>query len=140
MTKNNRFLLGTALALGMALASAGASAQGFYDDSYVNDRGETVIVHPTFDRLQRQQLVGRVNGEVDPVRLSISREVSYSDLDLSRDSDFSIMRDRIADTAKDLCRELDARDNNAMTGWDLDADRECVRTATADAMSQLPIG
>lgn len=148
MTKNKIALFSSAV-MGAALfcGPGVAKAQGYngaYDSPPYYYRvysdglaptDETVIVHPFYDHLQTQQLVGHINGEVDPVEFSISRPVDFSDLDLSRDSDFFELRARIHDTALNLCAELDARVPELR--GDREADRECVRTATHNAMRDV---
>ena len=139
MKKHGKLLI-TAMAgaLGAAMLCGAASAQD-YNYGGDNDRvSESVIVHPydrRFDRLQTQQLLGRHNGEINPVRLTLSRPVSYGDLDLTRIADVEELQGRIADTARDICLILDRR----MPGLkDADADRQCVRDAVRQAMAQVP--
>jgi len=73
MTKHNYALMGSALAA--LLCTAGlAKAQDYYGPyERVYDNGtETVIVHPDYDDVEKRQLVGRINGEVNPTEYSIS--------------------------------------------------------------------
>jgi len=145
MTKNRIALLGSAMIGAALLCGAGlANAQDYgrpYDSrQYSNDdravpADETVIVHPYRDPVEKRQLLGRVDGEINPVELSVSRPVSFADLDLSREADYRELRDRIHDTATDLCAELDARVPELR--GDRDADRECVRNATRNAMRDV---
>ena len=148
MTKTRIALLGSAMMGAALLCAAGlANAQDYSRDydrqyesptyngpsySYERPADETIIVHPYYDRVEKRQLMGRVDGELNPVELSISRPVNFSDLDLSRRADTIELRERIHDTATDLCAELDARVPELR--GDRDADRECVRTATRNAM------
>jgi UrcA family protein len=145
MTKNRIALFGSAIAA--LLCAAGVAKAQDYDSSY--DRSyydydarpapatETVIVHPyyDYDRVDKRQLVGRINGEVNPTEYSLSRPVVFSDLDLSREADYIELRARVRDTARDLCFELDARVPDLR--GDSSADRECVRTATRNAMRDV---
>ena|SRR5258706_11220817 len=145
MTKNRIVLLGSAMAA--LLCAAGLAKAQDYDSSY--DRTyydydarpapvtETVIVRPyyDYDRVEKRQLVGRINGEVNPTEFSISRPVSFSDLDLSREADYIELHERIRDTARDLCFQLDAR--VPQLRGDPSADRECVRNATRNAMRDV---
>ncbi len=139
----NRIIFASAGALGMALLCGAAMAQDYsgytpYYDRHVHaddayDRAtaqESVTVRP-YDRVQKRQLIGRFNGEINPVQVSISRPVRYADLDLSRRADFRALHARVRDTARALCGELDARYPSLR---DRDADRQCVRTATRNAM------
>jgi UrcA family protein len=79
--------------------------------------------------------LGRIDGEINPTEYSLSRQVVFSDLDLTRDDDYLELRARVRDTAADLCAELDAR-VPGLRG-DTSADRECVRTATRNAMRDV---
>jgi len=149
MTKSRIALLGSALAGAALLCGVSvASAQdyspyqrpAYSDRSYDGPRydpaaGETVIVRPDYDGIQKRQRLGRINGEVNPTEYKISRPVNFSDLNLIRDADYLELRARVRDTAQDLCAELDAR-VPGLSG-DRSADRECVRDATRNAMRQV---
>ena len=141
MAKKRIALLGSAMIGAGVLCFAGvASAQayndGYYDrvyDNRVDAPSETVIVHPN-DVIEEQQLLGHIDGEVNPQAYTISRRVDFSGLDLRRFEDRAELHDRIYETASDLCAELDAR-VPGLAG-DRDADRECVRDATRNAMRE----
>ena len=146
MRKNRIALLGSAIIGAALLCGAGvAQAQDYDSPTYYDYRPvpttvpvtETVIVHPyyDYDRIEKRQLLGRINGEVNPTEYSLSRPVVFSDLDLTRDDDYLELRARVRDTAADLCAELDAR-VPGLRG-DASADRECVRTATRNAMRDV---
>ncbi len=129
--------MGALLLCGAGLAKAqdyGRDAPAYNDADY-RTADETVIVHPYRDPVEKRQLLGRIDGEINPVELSVSRPVSFSDLDLSREADYRELQDRIHDTATDLCAELDARVPELR--GDRDADRECVRNATRNAMRDV---
>jgi UrcA family protein len=132
-------MIGTALLCGAGMAQAqgysGYDDRGYYDRGTYGDQPETIIVRPNYDWIEKRQLLGRINGEVNPVEYSISRPVNFADLDLSRDADFYELRARVADTARDLCAELDGRIPELR--GDRDADRECVRSATRNAMREI---
>lgn len=151
MSRNRIAILGAVLA-GAALIGIGAArAQDYYStprgtpvydrDAYQReydrafDNGtESVIVHPYYDRIERRQMLGRVDGEINPTAYSLSRPVSFSDLDLSNPADRAELRIRIHETAQDVCAELDAR----VPGLhDRQANRECVRQAARDAMRDV---
>jgi UrcA family protein len=145
MTKNTIALLGSAMMGAALLCGAGAAKAQYYDRTYDSPyyaddarpapAEETVIVHPYYDQVEKRQLAGRVNGEVNPTEYSLSRPVGFSDLDLSRDADYLELRARVRDTARDLCFELNARVPDLR--GDSSADRECVRTATRNAMRDV---
>jgi UrcA family protein len=149
MTKGRIALLGSAMAV--LLCGAGmANAQGYYDnggyapsyqdnynrvyDDQVGPASETIIVHPN-DVIDEQQMLGRVDGEVNPQAYTISRQIDFSDLDLRRGDDRAELHDRVSETAANLCAELDER-VPGLRG-DRDADRECVRDATRRAMEDV---
>jgi UrcA family protein len=96
---------------------------------------ETVIVRPGYDYLEKYQVTGRVNGEVNPTAYSISRPVDVSGLDPARPTDYIEIRERIRATARDLCYQMDER-VPALRG-DESADRECIRQATRNAMRDM---
>ena len=139
MTKARIALMGAAL---LICGAGTASAQEYYDR--YGDRAyeveasgpasETIIVHPN-DVIEEQQMLGRVDGEINPHVYRISRSVDFSDLNLDRSMDRAALHERIAATASDMCAELDAR-VPGLSG-DRDADRECVRDATAKAMRDV---
>ena len=133
MIKSRIALFATAM-VSAVLLCGGAKAQAYdpYYDRVYDDTTETVIVHPYYHDIEKRQLAGRVNGEVNPTEYTLSRPVSFSDLDLTRDEDFLELRSRVRDTARELCYELDARIPDLR--GDASADRECVRKATRDAM------
>lgn len=147
-TKTRIALLGTVL-MSAALLCGAARAQSYYDrydtrtydarayDDRANETvSETIIVHPDYyDRVEKRQLMGRINGEVNPTEYSLSRPVNYSDLDLTRDADYLELKARVRDAAMDLCFELDAR--VPQLRGDRSADRECVRSATRNAMREV---
>ena len=136
MTKHNFALMGSALAALLCIAGL-AKAQDYYGPyERVYDNGtETVIVHPDYDDVEKRQLIGRINGEVNPTEYSISRPVSFSDLDLTSDEDYLELKDRVRATAQELCATLD--DRVPQLRGDASADRECVRTATRNAMRDV---
>jgi UrcA family protein len=142
MTKKNRnVLLGSALATALLCGAGAAMAQ---DDAYVSpapensyydaQNNETVIVRPYYDRVEKRQLTGRFDGEMNPVKLSISHPVIYSDLDLTRRSDVRELHARIENTARSLCTEIESQNPDLN---DMDGHLECVRTATRDAMDDV---
>jgi UrcA family protein len=64
--------------------------------------------------------------------LTLSRVVSYADLDLRYQRDQDILRQRVSQTARDVCDELgEDRPNHTNLG------RSCQDRAIADAMSQV---
>src|SRR5437762_2806343 len=130
MTRNIALLGSAVLAAGLVCGVA--KAQDYTYDRVYDDRTETVIVHPYYDQIEKRQVLGRVNGEVNPTEFTISRPVSFSDLDLTRDADYLELRERVRATAADLCFQLDTQVPELR--GDRSADRECIRDATRNAM------
>lgn len=129
-------LLGVAMA---ALLCGAAQAQYYSDERptyyYDRDGGETVIVRPYYDRVEKRQLTGRVHGEMNPTEYSLSQPVNFSDLDLSQYLDRLELRDRVRHAAQDMCAELEVR--VPQLRGDRSADRECVRAAIRNAMRDV---
>ena len=138
MTKTKIALLGAAMTSALVLAGIGAKAQpyGYGSEDRVYDNGtETVIVRPDRDYIEKHTVIGRVNGEINPTAYTLSRSVDIADLDLSQAADRREMRNRVYETAVNLCYELDARVPGLRE--DESGDRECVRTATRDALRDV---
>jgi UrcA family protein len=116
--------------------SPGYNAGPAYDDR-AGPVSETIIVRPQpdYDVIEKQQLLGRVDGDISPQAYSVARPVTFADLDLSDPVDRAELRERVRDTAEDLCAELDAR-VPGLSG-NRSADAECVRKATRDAMRDV---
>lgn len=140
MLKTRVFLFGAAMA---GLLCGAAQAQ-YYDRTY--DRpygervydpvaGETVIVRPYYDRVEKRQRLGRINGEVNPTEYTISQPVNLADVDLSSDAGHQEVWFRVHQTARYLCHELEVQ--VPQLRGDPSADRECVRTATRNAMRDV---
>lgn len=134
MKRHSFAMIGSAFALVLCAAGA-AKAQDYYGDRVYDNGTETVIVHPYYDDIEKRQLLGRHNGEVNPTEYTLSRPVRFSDLDLTRDEDYLELKARVRATAEDLCAELD--DRVPQLRGDTSADRECVRTATRNAMQDI---
>jgi UrcA family protein len=67
---------------------------------------------------------------------SVSRGVSYSDLDLSKDSDVGILRDRAREAALDVCRQADRR-AGSLINRPLNPSPNCVTTAKQQALADV---
>jgi UrcA family protein len=70
----------------------------------------------------------------DSPLVSVSRRVSYADIDLTTQSGYAVMKTRIAGAAKEVCRELDRR-----LPSDASDNRECVRTAAQNALRTVNV-
>jgi UrcA family protein len=139
MARNKIALMGCAI---VALLCGSAAAQNYRGPDYgpytrydAAPDTETVIVRPDYDTLEKYQVTGRINGEVNPTAYTMSRPVDISDLDPARPADYIELRERIRATARDLCYQMDER-VPALRG-DTSADRECIRQATRNAMRDV---
>ena len=155
MTKSRIALFGSVMVGAVLLCGAGVRAQDYnYSNGPYNDAGyapgnfdrsyddragpsETIIVRPQpdYDVIEKQQLLGRVDGDINPQAFTVSRPVTFADLDLHDPVDRAQLRERVRDTAEDLCAELDAR-VPGLSG-SRSADEECVRNATRNAMRDV---
>lgn len=85
----------------------------------------------------RQQVTERGNMSKMEVRqTSVSKGVSYSDLDLSKDSDVAILRDRAREAALDVCRQAERR-AGSLINRPLDPSPNCVTTAKQQALGDV---
>jgi UrcA family protein len=139
MTKGRIALLSSAVLGAAMMCGAGlANAQDYgpYQDRATYDPPESVTVTPGYyDRVEKRQRLGRINGEVNPTEYRIADEVSFSDLDLSQPLDREELRLRIRHTARELCYELN--DRVPELRGNPSEDRECVRKATQNAMRDV---
>jgi UrcA family protein len=69
--------------------------------------------------------------------MSVSREVNYGDLDLTKPEDVERLKARTNRAAVQVCRELDHRNPWSMTDL-FGAHAPCVRNAQQQALAQVP--
>jgi UrcA family protein len=122
------FMWSVPFAAGPAFAQAGAQAT------------ENVIIRAPLLRPVPDSGSGLLAGRSapHPETVSLTRAVSYSDLNLSRALDVAELESRVRNTAHALCRDLvrdfasaSIRTNNAYPS------RDCVRNATYDGMRNV---
>ncbi len=77
-------------------------------------------------------VVGRSAYGTPIEEVTLTRRVSYADLDLSKTAGAAELEKRVNQTAKDACKELDAR-----YPFEPKAADECMRSATKKAMDQV---
>ncbi|HEY0106172.1 MAG TPA: UrcA family protein [Rhizomicrobium sp.] len=112
--------------VGLMCAASAANAQDTREVAYGPDGTETVIVHAPYDRIHHYP-----DGTA-----TLSREVSYADLDLTTRDGRHELRTRVRDTARDVCTELRDRTGAAADPLNrMDLSR-CERDAFRDAMGQ----
>ena len=76
-------------------------------------------------------------GLTNPEIISLTRAVSYSDLDLSKTSDVAELQTRIRNTARDVCQELVTRYPKA-NGY-VYANVDCVKKAVDDGLATVSL-
>lgn len=83
------------------------------------------------------KVVGRSSSTGAPVELiSLTRHVSYADLDLTKAIDVTVLENRVKAIAKDSCKELEKM-YPELTHPAVPSDQNCVKTATDDGMKQV---
>lgn len=124
MKKNVSWIAASAIALS-ALA-APAFAQSVKSNVYYDD--EITVVAPYVHR----ERTGRSTSGIPIEELTLQRVVDTSGLDLRSNSDVEELYRRIEYTAREACDEVE----RASRGAPITTERECVREATRDAISQ----
>lgn len=89
----------------------------------------------TVQRAVTKPAISRMS-ETEIHKTSVSTGVSYSDLDLSKDSDVAILRDRARTAAMDVCRQADRR-AGSLINRPLDPSPNCVTTAKQRALADV---
>jgi UrcA family protein len=122
----------------MPLASGPAFAQGQAGAQAT----ENVIVRAPIitTKPAPQSGSGLLAGRLAPTPeiVSMTRAVSYRDLDLSRASGVSALEDRVRNTARDVCQDLFRQFPNANARINYPyPSRDCVRKATFDGMQSV---
>jgi UrcA family protein len=79
---------------------------------------------------------GAPTGLSNPEIISLTRAVSYSDLDLGRPGDVQELQRRIGTTARDICAELQRRYPRQNPEFVYSA-ADCVKKATDDGMETV---
>lgn len=69
--------------------------------------------------------------------MSVSRDVNYGDLDLTKPEDVERLKARTNRAAVEVCRELDHRNPWSMTDL-FGTHQPCVRSAQQQALAQVP--
>ena len=92
---------------------------------------EVIVVAP---RLVKRETLGRTATGADVERITLTRRVSYSDLDLTRHADVLELESRVSNMAETACAQL-------ADLFPLDTDdpqnADCVRHAKASALAQV---
>jgi UrcA family protein len=80
-----------------------------------------------------RKVVGRSSIGAPIEVMSVSRSVSYADLDLTKTADAAELKKRISDAAKDACNYLFSRERG-LTLPPVTSSRSCMKEATSEAM------
>ena len=86
-------------------------------------------------REARHQTVGRNYAGIPIEQVTLTREISYRDIDIHSPSGITTLRERIFTMARDACTELS--NIYPVSVW-ASTNQECVTTAVTKALSQLP--
>jgi UrcA family protein len=83
------------------------------------------------------KVVGRSSSTGAPIEtISLSRPVSYSDLDLSKPIDVTVLENRVKQVAKESCKELEKIYPDLMY-TPSPSNQNCLKSATEEAMDQV---
>src|SRR5580704_7466940 len=121
----------TAALLTSLLMASSAMAQGISNDKQGIPNENVTVVAPYITH-ETQTNLGVGNRGIYDVN-SLTKEVSYADLDLSKSSDDDRFFQRINDTAKEACAELKAKYPDPPHAPVTD-DNQCMKQATDQAM------
>lgn len=84
----------------------------------------------------RQEVTKRaMSGDLGEMNLSVSQNVGYSDLDLTKQADVERLRERVKTAAKDTCKELDRR--FPVSTYIPVTTRSCARDAARDGLARV---
>ena len=84
----------------------------------------------------RQEVTKRaMSGDMGEMNFSVSQNVGYSDLDLTKQADVEKLRQRVRAAAKDTCKELDRR--FPVSIYIPLTSRSCARDAARDGLARV---
>ena len=85
----------------------------------------------------RHEVIERGNmSKMELRETSVSKGVLYSDLDLSKDSDVEILKDRAREAARDVCRQADSRAESPLDRK-IGVVPDCLTNAKRQAMADV---
>jgi UrcA family protein len=128
--------LGAAMLFGIGAAAAQDFANGPTSDERLTVRSHNAL----------HSRPAPMTGDPNAVEMWISRDVSYSDLDLTKAADMRELQARISVTARNICRQLQAQDPFADRPLSMQPagrptpaqlSRQCVSTAVNNAMRDV---
>jgi UrcA family protein len=119
---------------GFVSASSPAVAQATSPSSEANE--QVIIQAPYVVRREPLPRDGAPTDFRNPELISLSRGVSYADLDLSRASGAAELETRVRNAAKEVCQELN-RQYPRTGGQYVYANTDCVKKATDDGLEVM---
>jgi len=121
-------------ALGVSLCGFVSASSPAVAQSPSSEASEEVIIRaPYVVRREPVTRAGAPSGFSNPEVISLSRTVSYADLDLSKASGIAELEMRVRNTAKEVCQELSRRYPRT-GGQYVYANTDCIKKATDDGM------
>lgn len=130
-TQPSKFAAVAALVSILPIANQPALAQQVPATSEATE--EVKVVAP---EAVQQTIVGRTTIGAPIEVISLSRPVSYADLDLTKQSDVKELAERIEETAKASCKQLDNMYPDSSLYVPIPSDQYCVKTATSQAIDE----
>ncbi len=116
-----------------ALLSASSPAVAQVDSSSSEEIEQVIVRSPYIVRREPLPRTGAPSAYRNPELLSVSRAVSYADLNLSTRSGVAELESRSRTTARQVCDELNARYPKTGSQY-VYANTDCVKQASDDAM------
>ncbi|HJT42080.1 MAG TPA: UrcA family protein [Rhizomicrobium sp.] len=129
MTKTLRGFCGMLLVLNLGTIGAGSASVLAAAES-----DEKVTVTSPYT-IRQQVLTRSLSRQMQIGRISVEQDVSYADLNLSKEADVAVMRQRLKEAAVQGCNELDRRFPRSI--YVPVQDTDCVKDATARALARL---
>jgi UrcA family protein len=130
--KSLPFAIGSKSVLLAATAALGVGSLGLAGSVMAQTVGEVTVVAPHVVR----ETVGRSPTGTPIEMVTLSRQVGYGDLDLTKASDVQAFKDRVNETAKQACAQIDSLYPLGMSLPD-PANANCVAEAAAGGLAQV---
>ena len=128
MTKTLRGFCAMLLVLNLGTIGAGSASVAAAESD------EKVTVTSPYT-IRQQVLTRSLSRQMQTGRISVEQNVSYADLNLSKEADADVMRQRLKAAALQGCKELDHRFPRSI--YVPVHDTNCVKDATARALAKL---
>ncbi len=122
---NVRLQVGTKVLVGLAaMLSMTAVAQQAAATPEVRVQASAVI----------KKQIGKTSSGVPIETAVVALRIGYSDLSLATNAGQALLRERVADAAKDACARVGAKFS---LGGSSSSNADCIRTAIGDAQAQI---